>query len=142
MTVMKNKLQFFNTMTAASHREFWKAVTVNTAKDNPKGRKNNKNKVRHVIYNVSENSNETIDTGCHDYHEWETTIMNELETLEKVGVIKPLTSNTIDEAKKVTKWSPWINEGENKIANALPEGFTMRELVVILKIIWISPIGI
>ena len=128
ITVLKNKLQFFTTMTAASHREFWKAVTEDKAQANPKRSKQNKNKVRHSAYNVSENSGEVIDTGCHDYHEWETTIMNELETLEKAGVLKPLEKKITDEKEKLTKWSPWIEDGLNKIANPLPGGITVRDV--------------
>jgi hypothetical protein len=88
MTLIKNKVKFFTSMTATSNREFWNAIRENsTCNVQIKGRTNNKGRCNHSIYNVMEVKQENNDTECHD----ETTIMNELDQLRKAGTLKPLT---------------------------------------------------
>jgi hypothetical protein len=90
MTLIKNKVKFFTNMTATSNREFCNAVRENsTCNAQIKGRTNEKGRCKHSIYNVMEMKQENNDTECHDYHELESTIMDELDILRKAGVLSP-----------------------------------------------------
>jgi hypothetical protein len=92
MTLIKNKFKFFTSMTTTLNKEFWNAVKeISTCNVRIKGRTNNKGRCNHSIYNVMEVKQENNDTECHDYHEWESTIMNGLDSIRKEGTIKPLT---------------------------------------------------
>jgi hypothetical protein len=129
MTLIKNKVKFFTTMTATSNREFWNAVRENsTCNVQIKGRTNDKGRCKHSIYSVMEMKQENNDTECHDYHELESTIMDKLDILRKAGVLKPLSPQERLRREELTKWSPWIGEGDNKKVNKLPKDATVKDV--------------
>ena len=54
--------------------------------------------------------------------------MDELDILRKAGVLKPLTPQEQLRREELTKWSPWIGEGDDKKVNKLPKDATVKDV--------------